>query len=62
MSVRPHVTHSASTGRIFMKFDIRGFFEYANVEKIQVLIKSDKNSGYFSWKRVYIYDNIPLNS
>jgi hypothetical protein len=30
--------------------------------KIQVSLKFDKNNGYFTWRRVYIYDNISLNS
>jgi hypothetical protein len=33
-----------------------------SVEKIQVLLKSDKNNGYFTWLPVYIYDNISLDS
>jgi hypothetical protein len=50
MSVRPSVrppvllsawNNSAPTGRIFMIFDIRLFFE-ESVEKIQVSLKSDK--------------------
>ena len=32
-----------------------------SVEKIQVLLKSDKKSGYFTWRSLYIYDNIWLN-
>jgi len=28
------------------------------VAKIQVSLKSDKNNGYFTWRRMYIYDNI----
>ena len=32
------------------------------IEKIQVLLKSDKNNEYFTWKPMYIYDNISLNS
>ena len=31
-------------------------------EKIQALLKSDKNNGYFTWKPIYIYDNTSLNS
>jgi hypothetical protein len=38
----------AATGRIFMKFDIGAFFEKKTVEKIQVLLKSGKNYGYFT--------------
>jgi hypothetical protein len=39
-------------------------FEYfpKSVEKIQVSLKSDKNKGYFTWRPMYIYDNISLNS
>jgi hypothetical protein len=33
-----------------------------SVEKIQVLLKSDKNNGHFTWRRVHIYDNMSLNS
>jgi hypothetical protein len=32
------------------------------VEKIQVSLKPDKNNGYFTWKSIYIYDSIVLNS
>jgi len=27
------------------------------MEKIQVLLKSDKESGYFTWRRMYICGN-----
>ena len=30
------------------------------VEKIQVLLKSDKNNGYFAWKLVYSFDYYTL--
>jgi hypothetical protein len=30
------------------------------VEIIQVSLKSDKNNGYFTWRPMYIYDNISL--
>jgi hypothetical protein len=29
-----------------------------SVEKIQVSLKSDKNNWYFTWRRMYIFDNI----
>jgi len=32
------------------------------VEKIQVSLKFDKNNGYFTWRSVYIYDNISVSS
>ena len=48
LSVRPSVlNNSAPTGRIFMKFDIRAYFE-KSVGKIQVSLKSDKNDGHFT--------------
>jgi hypothetical protein len=31
-----------------------------SVEKIQVSLNSDKNSGYFTWSRIYIFDHISL--
>jgi hypothetical protein len=44
----------APTGRIFMKFYIRLFFE--NVWR------KFKNSGQFTCRRMYIYENVSLNS
>ena len=35
-----------------MKFDD---FQKKSVEKIQVVLKPDKNKGYFSWKHVHMY-------
>jgi hypothetical protein len=32
------------------------------VEKIKVSLKSDKNNGYFTWRRVYIYNTLQLFS
>jgi hypothetical protein len=36
-------------------------FLYDSVEKIQVSLKYDKNNGYSTWRRMYIYDNISPN-
>jgi hypothetical protein len=48
MSVFPSAWNSsAPKGRIFMKFDILSIFRQF-VEKIQVSLKSDKNSGYLT--------------
>jgi hypothetical protein len=33
-----------------------------SVEKTQVLLKYDEDDVYFTWKRVYIYDDISLNA
>jgi len=51
--------NSASTGRIFMKFYIWGFFE--NLSKILVSLKSEKNKLYFIWRRMHICDIILVN-
>jgi uncharacterized protein (UPF0261 family) len=32
------------------------------IEKIQVLLKSDKNNEYFTWGPIYIFDHISLSS
>jgi len=61
LSVCPSVWNtSAATGRTFMKSDTRVFFE--GLEKILVLLRYDKISGYFAWKLVYIWVNISLSS
>jgi hypothetical protein len=31
-------------------------------EKSQLWLKSDKNNGYFTWRRMYIYGSILLDS
>jgi hypothetical protein len=31
------------------------------VEKIQISLKSGKNNGYFTWRPMYVYDNISLS-
>ena len=33
-----------------------------SVEENQVALKSDKNNGYFAWRRMYSYDTISQNS
>ena len=43
-----------------MKFDMSIFRKY--VDKVQVLLKSDKNIGYFTWSSMYISDHISLTS
>ena len=39
--------NSAITGRIFMKFDFRVFFEILS-KKIEVVLKSEKKNGHFA--------------
>ena len=49
---------------IWTDFDETWYFSIfrKSVEKIRVLLKSDKNNKYFTWRRFDIYDNISLNS
>jgi hypothetical protein len=55
--------NSAPTGRILMKFCISASPPPRNsVDRIQVSLHSDKNNRYFTRRRVYIHDNISLNS
>ena len=62
MSVRPSAWNNSSlTGRIFMKFDISGFFENLS-RKIQASLKSNNNNRYFTWRPIYIFDHISLSS
>ena len=51
--------NSANTRRIFIKFDI---IFWKSIEKFQVLLKSGKNNGYFTWRSMYTYDKFSLNS
>jgi hypothetical protein len=51
---------SAPTGRIFIKFNIRVFFE-KSMGKVQFPLISDKNNKYSTRRPMYIY-KISLNS
>ena len=51
----PSAWNSAPTGWIFMESDIWGF----SVEKIQVPLKSGKNKGYFTRRRMHIFYQSP---
>jgi len=44
-----------------MKFHVLLFLKKI-VEKVQVLLKSDKNNRYSTGRPIYIYDNTSLNS
>jgi hypothetical protein len=33
-----------------------------SVEKIRVLLKSEENNGYFTWRPIYTFDHISLSS
>ena len=53
---------SAPTRRIFMEFDIWGIFFFPKIcRENSVWLKSDKNNGHCTWKRLYIRDT-SLNS
>ena len=50
-------------GQIFMKINIWFFFFRKSAEKIQILLKPDKNNNrYLTWRHVCIYDSISLIS
>ena len=51
---------SATTGRIFVKFDAWKFLKICRENSFQSQL--NKNSRYFTWKPIYIYDNISLSS
>jgi hypothetical protein len=63
MSVSPSACNNLTpTGRIFIKFDIWGFFENLSWKKNQISLKSDKNNRYYTWRPTYICDNLSLYS
>ena len=64
MSVRPSVCPHGT-----IRIPLDGFYDILyfsifrkSVEKIEVLLKSDKSNVYFTWRPVCIYDGISLNS
>jgi len=60
MSVCPHGTTRFSLYGFSWKFLFDYFRKY--VDKIQVSLKSDKNSGYFTRRPIYIFYHISLSS
>jgi len=62
-SVRPSVCPHGTIRFPLEKFPWKLIFE--NFSKIyrenQVILKYNKNKGYFTWWHMYIYDNISLN-
>ena len=58
MSARPYVRMEqlGTQWSFFITFDIG-----KSVDKIQVLLKSDKNNGIFKWKSVDIFYHISLS-
>ena len=62
MSVRPSTwNNSASTWRIFIKYDTWIFFENVS-KKNQNSLKSDKNKVYFTWRPICIFEHNSLSS
>ena len=51
-------------GSYWTDFDESWYMNFfrKSVEEIQLPLKSDKNNGYFTWRRFHIYNNISLNS
>jgi hypothetical protein len=62
LSVCPSVLME-QLGSHLMGFSVSWYFRFfrKSVKKIKVQWKSDKNNGYFIWRRMHIYDNISLN-
>jgi len=52
---------STGTGPTGMTFGVWVLF-WKRVEKFQVSLKSDKKSGYFTWRLMYICDNVSRNA
>ena len=59
-SVRPY----GPTRLSLLQFSWNLVFEHFRkiFQQIQVSLKSEKNNGYFTWRRKYVYDNISLHS
>ena len=49
----------ASTGRIFVKFDVWVFFR-KTVEKIQFSLNSDKYNGCFTWRPIFFFFSLAV--
>ena len=62
LSVCPHATTRLPLDGFSRNLIFEYFFFRKHVEKIQVSLKSDKNNGYFTWRTLYIFDHISLNS
>jgi len=61
---RPSVRPRGTTRHPLNGFSWSFIFDYfqESVQKIQVFLKSDKNNGRFTWRSVYIYNSISINS
>jgi hypothetical protein len=59
-SVRPRRTTRIPLEGFWWNYIFEVFFR-KSAKLVQVLLKSDKNNGYFTWRRFHIYDNILLN-
>jgi hypothetical protein len=54
LSVCPHATSRLPLDGFSWNFIFEDF--RTSVENTQILLKSDKNNGYFAWRPMYIYD------
>ena len=64
LSVRPPVSPYGTTRLPLDEYPWNLIFEFFRkiLEKVQVLLKFDKNNGYFTGRRFHTYDSISLNS
>jgi hypothetical protein len=60
LSVRPHGTTHLPLDEFSRKLVLEDFSKIGR--KNSTSLKSEKNNGYFTWRPMYIYDNISLNS
>jgi len=64
LSVRPPARPHGTTRLPLDEFSWNLMFKYflKSISKIQVSLKSGKNSGYVTWRPTNIFDHIPLSS
>ena len=58
-SVRPHGTTRLPLTELREIWYLSIFRK--SVKEIQVLVKSDKNNGHFTWKPIYVFDHFSLS-
>jgi hypothetical protein len=58
LSVRVHGTTRLPLDRFSWNLIFECFLTFS--KKIQASLKCDRNNGYFTWRHIYIYDNMSL--
>jgi len=61
MSVRAHGTNTVPAAGFLLKFEVLRIFR-KSAEQIKVVLKSEKNNGYLTWRQMYVYDHISFSS